>query len=197
MSEDSWQYVVIEGEPFLARARAYKESDFAARAAWSAFAESCGASTYFASTRLSALQFPTRQMREGWKKPDRKGRCYPAKNSDVAKAVAALPCILDQRSVFAGVPDSLNWKVSEGEWGCGCIGYPWTWWVGWIGPTLVGRIPNIERAVAQCLERHPGALIDQEVFDWTMPAGLRPISKAKFDFMVAQFRLEQEEKQAA
>src|SRR3569832_2636884 len=88
-------YVIIEGEPYLARAKAWRMAFERAHAAWTAYATHKRAASYIAHQNLSALVFaPGAVLPAGWPAPDAKGQVRPPlHNAQTRAEIAALPTI--------------------------------------------------------------------------------------------------------
>ena len=66
--------------------------------------------------------------------------------------------------------------------------------IGWVGDTIFALIPHARRAADRFLERNPGYRITNGCDTWEIPDGLREISEAEKDLLIAQHRVEREAK---
>lgn len=189
--------VKIVREPWLSRAREYREQMSAFTKAYVEFAHGIGASglpSGFPGKRLRGLFFQKSVPPKDWTKPDRKGIASPKKGTAAAEEFGRLPLKPSNAFVFGdAVIGSLSYDMPSGGWGTGCIGFMIeTVSIGWIGDVLVARIPHAGRAAAEHLARHPDHTIRHGAADWTLPEGLVEISQAELDLLDAQHRVARE-----
>lgn len=185
--------VIIEGEPFLSRVRKYREEQRAAKIAWSEFALARGASRYHPGS--IGLCFDGKQP-EGWTKPKGKNGFSAPKAKDHPDIVAmkALPGFPKATEIFGdAVVYDLSYSSPGGGWGTGAIG----WFfngprIGWAGDTHFAWIPDARRAVREHLAIHPDDKITNGADKWSLPPGLREVSEAEIDLIVATFKVAQE-----
>lgn len=192
-------WVLIEGEPFLSRAKKYADDTFAMRVAWSKFAEIHGANGYLPQV---GLVFGYSPRSKEWNAP--KGRnavSTPKRNSFAASAMGLLPREPKTWDVFGkALIYSIAYKIDDDNSGAEAIG------LFFNGPPVnvtaqaadgtrkyVAYIPHARNAALQLRERYPDATITPtEALDWSIPEGLREITQAERDFIFAQARVEAE-----
>lgn len=185
--------VKIVGEPWLSRARDYREQMRAFVTAYTDYARSIGATGIpngFPGERLPGLFFNSPPP-AGWCKPGKTGMSKPQKGSASAQAFAQLPEKPRNKCVFGdAVVSDLSWDGPDGSWGSGGIGLMVeAVSIGWVGDDLIARIPHAGRAAAEHLARHPDHAIRHGAAEWTLPEGLVEISEAELDLMCAQHRV--------
>lgn len=188
-------HIRIDGEPFLGRAKAYREKRLACIVAWSDFAKGFGAISI--PEGLHGLNFGSNTPPKGWLKPSGKeGYSRPKKGHPDLELFAALKaeCSLpDPREVYGdAIRENLNYELLNGTKAYGAIGRMWGPHVGWAGDTFFGIVPDAEAAVADLLARHPDAQIMGDTASWRMPDGLTRISEAEYDLAFAQHRVAEE-----
>ena len=195
-------YVRIDGEPFLSRAKAYREAKAAWHLAWGSFAESKGATGFSLSGRQ--LVFGKGGPPEGWTKPDRRNLSHPkARHPDLAdfERMRADHPQPEARGVY-GDAICLNASYEEdkgsGSFGLGGFGIiingPH---VGWAGDIFLGHIPDAEAFVRDYAEKHPERRIVGPAATWVLPAGLTRITLAEYELIFAQHKVAQEQAQAS
>ncbi|MFA8415212.1 hypothetical protein ACEPTV_33755, partial [Burkholderia pseudomallei] len=120
---DQTMYVRIVGEPFLSRAKAYREQLAALGDAWKPFVQERGGDGVSVSGK--ALSFKNGKAPEGWTRPaGNAGMSHPKKGHPDIEALAHLreksprP---DSRDVFGDeIPLNLSWEAEGGGRGsCG------------------------------------------------------------------------------
>ena len=198
MSDHS-TYVRIAGEPFLGRARAYRDQRVSWQRAWSTFAESRGATGFVANGR--ALVFAKGNPPEGWGRLSARDQISRPKKGH--PDIAAMEQLRAEQpepkgsEVYQGaVCCNLSWTDPDGSRCCGSIGNisfafagPW---VGWVGDVFVGYIPDAEAAVRYHLEHHPERRIEEPAASWRLPVGLIRITKAEYELLLAEHAVAQE-----
>lgn len=184
--------VLIEGEPFLSRVIAHRAETFRVTDAALAFGRAYGASNVPES--LHGLYFTGgKKPPAGWTKPDRKGWSKPKKGSPDAEKMAALPRPPRSRDVFGdAVIEQLSYKYEHGQGFSMIGGFFFGPRIGWFGDTFYAWIPDPRRAVARLLKEHPDATITNGADTWSVPDGLREVSEAEIDLLVATYKVEQE-----
>lgn len=190
-------YVVIEGEPFLSRARKWIAETKAYQEAWSAFAESRGATGW--TMGGGALCFAKGKPPLGWTKPmGRHDAAHPKKGHPDLEAMKSLP---NRPSTWPVFGDAVLYDLSykgPGTNGSGLIG---TFYfgpvIGWAGETIIGGIPDARAAAADHLAAHPDHIITNGADQWEIPQGLRRISEAERDLIFAQHQVSLERAGAA
>ncbi len=67
--------------------------------------------------------------------------------------------------------------------------------IGWFngGETIIIRAPNPAEKIARLRWEHPTAVIDG---GWAPPDGLRPISQARYELLLAEAKVREEERAA-
>lgn len=201
------QWVLIEGEPYLSRAVAFREEKARVTKTVNAFLKEVGAEAI--SHSFTLLRFPGWKQPEGFKAPDKHGMCAPRKeNKHMIDRLAALPRPPVGWSVipYDEIPYQLTYadKDDPGRHGAGMIGPPGAFWdgadIGWAGDTYFARIPDWKAAAAAYKLGHPNDVfpdhngMNPETFE--IPAGLRKVSEAEIDLIVAteKVRIERETK---
>lgn len=204
---ESVTYVRIVGEPFLSRAREYREKRAAWHRAWNAFAQSKGAPGF--STSGSDLAFKGKPVPEGWTKPRGEDRfSHPkAKSRDVPEFARMQrehrrpPCA----DVFGdAIPHSIEWEEPDGSRrSCGIVGMDNLdlvfnkAWVGFAGETFIGFIPDPEAERQRFAKEHPERRIVGEVATWALPEGLVRITEAEKDLIYAEHKVAEERAKSA
>lgn len=192
-------YVRVVGDPYIARARAYKAALILAEETWSKFARDRGATHYSGMHYLETLTFVNSAARpKGWGRPNRNGRSRPLPTKE-GKAesveIHKLPQKPNPWDVFPEkeVPFQLNWRESKKSYGGGGFTNRWAPIVLWAGGAFYGLIPDVASAAREFLTAHPKGSVEDGAEIWTIPAGLERISEARYEYEVAQYRLEREE----
>lgn len=197
-------YVRIEGEPFLSRAKAYREALFAWHAVWSEYAKGIGAVGIGGGLR--SFSFKTGKHPDGWTKPTGAERMsHPKKGHSDEAVVEKLrrehPRPKSSDVYGHSVVGNLTWdrpgygRGSQAIGGFGIIlNGPW---VGWAGDTYLGHIPDAAAAAKAHLAEHPGDVIAEPAASWKMPDGLIPITKAHYELILAQHKVAEERKAVA
>ncbi|GAB6842407.1 hypothetical protein HNR00_003615 [Methylorubrum rhodinum] len=206
MSE-SITYVRIVGEPFLSRAREYRERQTARRRAIWEYAQSKGATGF--STAGTDLCFKGRSPPKNWTKPKGEhGFSHPKVGTPEAGELQRLRSIHPQpvyRDVYGdGLCEEISWEASDGSSG--------TWgiadgsnltlvfegaWLGWAGDTFFGLIPDAEAERHRYATKHPERTVVGPAATWTLPEGLVRITKAEMDLIVAEHRVAEERAKAS
>lgn len=185
-------YILIEGNPFLPAAKAYREAEIEFRRAWAEFGRSMGATgvpACFVGSRPSGLVFD-KDRPAGWLTPAKgSNTSRPSKRNDAARKIMAdLPTRPRPDKVFG---DSMTAEVvSEGPHGRqyhGFIGLlvegPL---VGWVGDNFFALIPHAGNAAANAKAKSPDIMITNGADKWTVPLGLIEVSKAEIDLLIAE-----------
>lgn len=190
-------YVRIDGEPFLGRAKAYREEVAAWRQAWGAFAKSKGGTGYCQTGR--SLAFSTGKQPEGWTKPDRQGLSHPkAKHPDLAdfERMRAQHPRPSTREVFGdSVCFNAEYETDKGKGSFGLGGFGMIIngpHVGWAGDTFLGCIPDAEAFVRHYAELYPEKRIIGPAATWTLPAGLTRLTDAEYALIFAEYKVSEE-----
>lgn len=194
---DIW--VVIEGEPFLSRAKAYRKEKERVLEIYRVFAKERGAEELTMYTHLTGLRFPPGKIPAGWGKPMASGFSFTKKTKDgqeEREKLLALPKLPKVSEVYGNtILEELRFNNEYGE-GFSSIGkYFDCMAVGWIGDTYIGRVVDTSVAAKNHLEQNPKHKISKKYLNWKLPVGLRQISKAQLDLMTAKYEVEQEEKE--
>lgn len=186
--------VAIEGEPFLSRAKAYRDALHAREVDLSKWGEEIGASGM--NHRVDGFWFNGKaRPPAGWKRPDSKGFSTPKKGHAALERFKSLPPNPDAYAVFG---DALLYDISySGPHGRGSSVIGQFWFgprLGWAGDFFFAYIPHAGRAAAARLMQDPGATITTPgALGWEVPVGLREISEARKDLRVAEYRVAQEQ----
>lgn len=189
-------YVKIVGEPFLSKARAYRDDLQACADKWRSFMDEMGASGV--PHCLGGLNFDGAAPK-GWTKPTRKnGFSRPKDGHPDNERIAALPKRPRTYEVFGdSIINDLSYKGQNGDRGSGGILFYWDGpWVGWAGDTFMACIPDAKAASDAHLAEHPDHEITSGADKWVLPQGLEQISRAEHDLIIAQYKVEQERKAA-
>lgn len=196
---DHTTYVRIDGEPFLSRAKAYREKHEAWHSAWGDFSQSKGGTGFSQNGR--DLVFAKPSPPEGWTKPDRHGLSHPkAKHPDLAdfERMRAEHPRPDPRVVFGDeVCFDALYETADSGGKLSIGGIEMTLYgphVGWAGDTLLGHIPDAEAFARSYAAEHPERRIVGPAGTWAMPKGLTRITKAEYDLVFAQHEVEEERK---
>lgn len=197
---DHTTYIRIDGEPFLSRAKAYREKRQAWHLAWSETAQGFGAVGI--SSDLNGLNFGHKAPPDGWLKPrGPHGWSAPKKGHPDRQVLADLraksPLPSEYEVYGNAICQNLNYELPDGSASFGAIGRLWRPHVGWAGDVFLGQIPDAEAAVAGLRSRHPDAVITNDAAEWRLPAGLTRITKAEYDLVFAQHKVEEERKAAS
>lgn len=199
---DHTTYIRIDGEPFLSRAKAYREKRHAWRLAWSQFAESKGATGFSQDGHF--LVFGKAPPPAGWTKADHRGMSHPkAKHPDAAelKRMRAEHPRPNTRDVYGdAVCFNAQYEEDKGQGAFGLGGFGMMLngpHVGWAGDTFLGNIPDAEAFARDYAARRPEKRIVGLAATWRLPAGLTRITKAEYDLVFAQYEVEEERKAAS
>lgn len=200
MSETSAR-VRIDGEPYLSRAKAYRDAHFAHAVAWTEFAKSYGADGYPLHGR--GLNFSHGKAPAGWTKPKSPSwHSHPKKGHPDEAVLAAFreqhpaPTTHD---IFGGaLCFNLSYDGPGQASGGGLIGFFINGAiVGWAGDVFTAIIPDAEVAVRSLKERQPDAVPREPAASWRLPAGLTRITKAEDALIYAQAAVDAEREEAA
>jgi len=195
---DPIMYVLIDGDPFLSRVRAYRERRISVYRAVKALLDEVGADSI--SVGFGALKFPPGKTPPGFKKPNGRGFAAPRKdNAEMLAKLAALPRPPSGRDVIkdGDVPFQLSYADKdspESNYGSGSIGFFWDGAkIGWVGDQYFAVIPDPAAAAARHLLDHPNHVITNGCDTWAVPTGLTRVSEARIDLLVAQEKVRAEE----
>lgn len=200
MSETSAR-VRIDGEPYLSRAKAYRDAYFEHAVAWTEFAKSYGADGYPRHGR--GLNFSYGKAPDGWTKPKSPTwHSHPKKGHPDEVVLAAFKQQHPAPSTHAIFGEDLcfdlSYDVPGGGWGGGGIGFFIDGAiVGWAGGIFTAIIPDAEAAVRSLKERQPDAVPREPAASWRLPAGLTRITKAEDALIYAQAAVDAEREEAA
>lgn len=192
-------FVGIVGEPFLSRAKVYREELRIWNDAWATFAKERGADSI--SRSGTALGFKNADQPAGWTRPAGPSRMsHPKKgHADIEVLAQLRECFPrpDARFVFGDeVPSNLNWETpagGRGSCGIGSMGMILNGpWVGWAGETYLGWMPDPAQAARDILVQYPDARVIGSAVDWTMPEGLIRITTAEYELILAQHKVFEE-----
>ena len=194
-------YLVVEAEPFLSTCREWKHRYGVARAATFAFAEKHGSNGVFPDLYEDLIGLTVQPtVPPGWciKKARRVAqhdRLVPAKGpaGDVIRAeIEALPKHPRHSEIAQalGHPCQVVYKYEGGK-GFSLMGRAFNHvQLGWASDTFMIVVPNAERYVQEHLERYSGCEIIEG--RWTVPEGLRSITKSEQELIYAQAAVDQE-----
>lgn len=185
-------YVIIEGDPWLTRAKEYHAAASAMKRAWWSFAKLKGAQgVSYGNALCFHGQAPT-----GWTKPKGKHEfSYPKKGSQDAPAFAALPRPPCKSKFFESeVLFDIAYQGPKHS-GSGGIGHFFFGPdIGWAGDVYWAIIPDAAAAAKAHLEENPDDTITNGADKWVLPEGLRRVSEAEIDLIVAQYKVAQQRK---
>ena len=142
---------------------------------------------------LFDISFPSgAQLSKEWKKP-KNGVSFPKKGTDTFNSLrsVSLPKSTDIVNPVLYCPLSLSWSSERGH-GARCLGDLNPIKVLWLDDVIVIVTPDVNGAI-QDLKDQNGEGVTMSVDKWEPPEGLVEISEKRWDFMVAQYELEQEE----
>lgn len=151
--------------------------------------------------RLLGVRFPN-DRHPDFKAPNRKGICYPKKNSEWAKRFTEAPGYQNQTNVIShafGVPCSLAYTTKDGGQGWTCIGNMLNecgfLYLSENGPYAMW-IPNVPAEVA--LMEEDGKKTVEEPARSFVPKfeGCQRIEEEEWEILVAQHKLEKKRKKA-
>lgn len=193
-------YVVIEGEPFLSRAQEYRRLKIEAKEAWWTWARSIGATQIFGLHHPTNLVFPRGKVPADWKRPNRKGRTNPKKGTQAEREMMSLPPLPRSRDVYGdAIVEDIRChdpKNPENR-SVAAISHFFEPFVGWLGDTMIGMIPHAGNAAVNAAAEDPDWVVEPPAPGWVVPEGLRMISKAEYDLMVAMHNFEAEKRKEA
>lgn len=191
---------MIEGGKALELVKAHIAERKTVRAAVQAIAKELGIQDGVTSSlegHLLGVRFPG-ERHPDFKAPDRKGVCYPKKNSEWEKRFAAAPRYQHPPTVISrafGVPLSLHYKDGTGEgWTligngfneCGFLYLsehgPYAMWI----PNVPEEVKHME-AEGKTVEEPAKSFVPE--FE-----GCRRIEKEEWDILVAQHKLAEKKK---
>lgn len=197
-------YLLVEAEPYVSFCKDWRERWIKATQTALEMAESLGASGYFPGHEgeFQALT-PVDPMPEGWtyaRTPmDHAPRLVPLHGlagKSARNLVAHLPSVPKSQEIatFIDHPCRIIYKSSleaaEAYGFCG-VGHWLPVNLAWAGDQFMIQVVDMQRVIDEYLDTYPDLVV--EVGDWTPPAGLRPISKARWDFIEARENLDAEE----
>lgn len=196
-------WLLVEGEPFLSGVKAWRERYGVANKAFTALARRLGA------TGIMFDQFTGRpcslegiEPPPGWAKvKGSSSRIRPAKGEAGAAVRAeldALPAypVRHEVSRLIGLPDAIRWSDGE-SWGNQGLAPGYFMFaadLGWADDTFVIRAIDPMPEVAKLRAERPAVVIESG--EWTPPAGLRPITEARWKLIQAQAEVAAEERDA-
>ena len=197
-------YVRIVGEPFLSRAKAYREQHRVWCEVWGPFAKERGAEGV--NARGTSLSFKRRNSPEGWTRPSgNAGMSNPKKGHPDLAVLARLreeaphP---NARLVFGDeVPLNFSWETSDGGKGsCGIgtmgliINGPHC---GWAGDAYLGWTADPAAAVRDHVARNPDHRIVGPAAGWVLPDGLIRLTEAEYELVFAEHKVAEERAEAS
>lgn len=196
-------WLLVEGEPFLAGVKAWRERYGIASKAFSDMARRLGATGIMVDRytgRPSSLEGIAPPP--GWAKAKgNSSRIRPAKGEAGAAARAeleALPAYPTQGEVarLIGLPDVIRWRDGEswGNQGTAPGYFMFAADLGWAGDDFMIRAIDPMPAIERLRAERPGVAIESG--EWTPPAGLTPISEARWRLIEAQAAVAAEERDA-
>lgn len=204
MTERRDLYFAVEGGTTLDLARKYVAERAAVEANNRALAKELGAEQYVISLIdgvLSGVVFAEKQHPD-FKRPDRKGLCFPKKGSGWATRLSETKGY-DKRGYrladALGVPTTIDYTYPEGS-GSSTISRGWSSGVGFLylsedGPFAL-YIPDISEVVARYEAK--GYTVCDECRNFNpVFHGARPILQEEWELVVAHHDLEEAKKRAA
>jgi hypothetical protein len=205
--------LLIEGEPWLGMAKAWKESYVASQRAALEFCRSMGAKHGVQNHEddgLGGVGIPESGIiPPGWRRirrtrgavdymvPQHKPRGEAQKEAAAAAKAAfdavPRPNSLREIAKALGLPGGVSWETPAGSMGSSGFSdlrflmKPMN--VLFMGETYAFFVPDTEPQIAKIRAEHPDATITGE---WTIPPGLKRISDAQWDLLVAQWKVARE-----
>lgn len=188
------QLYLIESGVMLDAVKNHIEQVKACRIAYSDFAQEYGAKQYYHnSKKLYGLSL--RKAPDGWTKPKKNGETYPKRGHADCDKIKNLPELPDQcDAIFniTGVPLCISYE-GDGTSGSTCIGSP----LNECGFLYIQRhnlyafwTPDVKKY----LEDYSQYKITNGADKWEMKIdGVTPISQAKWDLLVAECKVKDEE----
>ena len=149
--------------------------------------------------------YPVSSLPLGWKRIDGRGgkpdymvphdraRDPAVKAAGIAarNAMEALPKPINQHEIadLIGAPRSIHWKSDGLAYGFRRVGVSFfnVVQVTYFGDTFVLIAPDTRKDVSNLLAEHPGGVIESG--EWNPPAGLKIITQAQHDLMLAQWKV--------
>ena len=165
----------------------------------SAYIESIGGNGFIEDLKgqIGAVRFEGKRP-EGFKVPNSKGCCEPYKKSDwndKLKALGNRPLPENYIREFLNMPECLKYET-ENSSGTKTIGHYFSpyqiCWFSKTGPFLVA-IADIKKEVKLFYAENPKGKITNNLEDWQLPAGLKPILGEEWDLMAVVHKRKQEE----
>lgn len=203
-------YLLVESEPYLSGCVAWKERhDAGMKASW-AFARSLGADCFLPGMNNELVALPVLDpVPEGWKvlkarRVNEKSRLIPivGKAGDAVRAaLAALPKMPRWHEIaeLIGHPCQINYSSEAGGIeGAMCTAGVGFWRLvdlAWTREHFLILAPDTAPMIQELRDEIPDIVIEQG--EWPVPPGLRPISKARWDLIFAQAKVEEEERKEA
>lgn len=197
----AFYYLVVESEPYLTACRDWQTRRLTAFNAALEFANHLGATGIFPGFDNELIGItPISPIPEGWKlrkiNHRRAQQLIPSNN--VAKAaVAALPIAPKNKELrkLLKHPCTVSYNHPEQHIsGFADLGGFRPVKLDRIGDDLILRAPDPHPYIDKLRRQYPGVVICTG--EWNPPAGLRPISWARYELLIAQARVAVEEKVA-
>lgn len=195
-------HLLVEGEPYLSACAEWRQRYMTATKAGWAYAQSLGAGGFFPNfdQELVALM-PVEPLPPGWTRLTKRRvnelpRMMPIKGpaGDMAREqIAALPRMpkWGEIATLIGHPCQIRWKSENG---CGFNTLGVGHWrlvdIAWTPEHFMILACDPAPSIARLRISHPGVEIQEG--EWTPPAGLTPITKARWDLYEAQARFDDE-----
>lgn len=196
------KYYLITDGPLLDAVKASIASVVATDNATYEFCERLGVKQVRKGFRGTPISFLfDRRVPQGFTHRDKHGASHPKRNSEYYEAWQKIPPNQDDVKVIqeiTGIPLSYNYSDGEGCSGGSAIG-DILFACGFLYPSTKGPyvlyVPDVQAQLAEFKTERPNAVLEDNIEAWRMNVpGIEEITKARWDLIVAQHAVEQEEK---
>lgn len=183
-------FALVEGDPFLSRVKRYRKEKEDSQQAWYDFGKKIGAKHWVVGVGFA---FEGR-VPSGWNAAQGRHKIStPKKKSVIFENFNALP---KQPMPYDHFKNDFIYDVSyEGDSEKGSFGIG-NFWLGpqvcWAGEKFFLVIPDARQAAHDHLSIHPNHKIKNGSDTWELPAGLKKITEAEADLIVAQYRVDKQ-----
>lgn len=199
MSEYPYLYLKVVGEPFLSFCQDWQKRYYTYMRACQELAEKWGATGFFTGSLDGTITglVPVDPVPKGWKLYQKRAsdrlRMIPIKGHDPYKDLPPRPTMREVQAI-TGIPTNLSYEYSEDHYGSRGVGNVFfEFQLLWLSTDLfVILAPDFNAELEKEKKDHPGAKLTPGE-PWVMPEGLERITKARWDLMLAQHRVNEEE----